>query len=92
MIKGSDVLTMLLPNGGWAIIGNNYEDIQFLECDPISKAEYESGFTTYENWKLEKDELDRQTAEQESAGKDEAKQAVLAKLGLTADEVAALLG
>jgi hypothetical protein len=91
MIKGSDVLTMLLPNGVWSIIGNDYENIQFIECEPISKADYELGFTTYENCKLQKDELDRQTAEQELAEKDAAKQAVLAKLGLTANEVAALL-
>ena len=92
MIKGSDVLTMLLPNGGWAIIGNDYENIQFIECDPITQEEYELGFSTYENWKEQKDKLDRQTAEQELSAKNAARQAVLDKLGLTADEIAALLG
>lgn len=88
MIKGSDVLTMLLPNGGWTIIGNDYEAIQFLECEPITKNEYELGFTTYENWKKEQDVIDQQKREQAIADK----AALLNKLGISEDEVKLLLG
>jgi len=41
---------------------------------------------------LEKDELDEQTRTQTELDKAQARQAVLDKLGLTADEAAALLG
>lgn len=30
MAKGGEVLSMLLPNGGWYISGNDYEGIQFF--------------------------------------------------------------
>jgi len=75
MAQGSDVLSMLLPNGGWAIRGNEYEDIDFLECEPITKAEFEAGFTQYDAWKVEKD-----------AAKAQAKAALLERLGLTQEE------
>jgi len=37
MAKGFEVLSMLIPNGGWVISGNEYEGIEFLECEPITK-------------------------------------------------------
>jgi hypothetical protein len=75
MAQGSDVLSMLLPNGGWAIRGNEYEDIDFLECEPITKAEFENGFAQYDAWKAEQD-----------AAKAQAKAALLERLGLTQEE------
>jgi hypothetical protein len=82
IISGGDVLSMLIPTGGWYIFGDKYEDIQFLECDRISKAKYESGFAQYAAWKVKQD-----------AAKVEAKtaaQAKLAVLGLTVEDLQAL--
>jgi hypothetical protein len=81
MAKGSEVLSMLIPNGGWAITGDEYDGIQFLECDPITKKEFEAGFAKYEALKA--------AQETERA---EAKTALLARLGITSDEAALLLG
>ena len=81
MVTGSNVLEYLLPNGGWVITGNDYEGIQFLECQPITKAQFEAGFAQYDAWKAEQD-----------ATKATDKAALLARLGITADEAKLLLG
>jgi len=81
MAKGYQVLEMLIPNGGWYISGDEYEGIQFLECEPITKAQFTAGFAQYDAWKAEKDA---------KAVTDKA--ALLAKLGITADEAKLLLG
>ena len=80
MAKGSDVLSMLIPNGGWIMTGNNYEGIQFLECEPITKKQFTDGFKLYDSWK----------ANQDSA-KALAKSELLKRLGMTLDEVTLLL-
>ena len=80
MTKGYEVLQMLLPNGGWVIIGDDYEGIEFLEATPITKAEFEAGFPKVDAWKKEQE-----------AAKAAKKTALLAKLGITAEEAAALL-
>jgi hypothetical protein len=80
MHKGADVLQMLIPNGGWAISGDEYEGIQFLECEPISKEEYEAGFAKYDAWKAKQD-----------AAKASKKAALLDRLGITEDEAKLLL-
>ena len=79
-IYGKDILFMLLPGGGWAISGDEYEGIQFLECEPITKAQFEAGFAQYDTWKA---------AQDAKAATDKA--ALLAKLGITADEAKLLL-
>ena len=81
MSKSSDVLEMLIPNGGWYISGDEYEGIQFIECEPITKAQFEAGLAQYDAWK----------AEQDSKAATE-KAALLTKLGITADEAKLLLG
>lgn len=80
MAKGNQVLMMLIPDGGWIISGDDYEGITFLECEPITKAEYEAGFAAYDAWKTEQDA---------KAAAD--KSALLAKLGITEDEARLLL-
>ena len=82
MAKASDVLSMLIPQGGWANTGDEYEGIQFLECEPITKPQFQAGFAQYDTWK----------AEQNAAvvAAKEAAQAKLAALGLTADDLKAL--
>lgn len=82
MAKASDVLKMLIPNGGWVISGNDYEGIQFLECEPITKAEFEAGFPKFDAWRSEQDA-------KAQAAKDAA-QAKLEALGLTTDDLKAL--
>lgn len=80
MVEATDVLKMLLPQGGWAISGDKYEGIQFLECEPITKAQFEAGFAAYDAWKAEQD-----------ATKAADKAALLNRLGITADEAKLLL-
>jgi hypothetical protein len=81
MIKGSDVLAMLLPNGGWIMTGDTYEGIQFLDCEPITKSQFTDGFAQYDAWKAEQDTT-----------KATQRQAILDRLGLTEDEARLLLG
>ena len=82
MATGGDVLDFLIPTGGWAITGNDYDGIQFIEAKPITKAEFQAGFAQYDAWKSEQDA--KAEADKASA------QAKLAALGLTADDLKAL--
>jgi hypothetical protein len=75
MATGGEVLSMLIPNGGWYIVGDDYNSIKFLECEPITKAEFENGFAQYDAWKTEQD-----------TAKAQAKAALLERLGLTQEE------
>ena len=81
MTEGYQVLEMLIPQGGWAMTGDEYEGIQFLECEPITKEQFEAGFAQYDAWKAEQD-----------AKAEADKAALLVKLGITADEAKLLLG
>ena len=80
MIKGYEVLAMLIPQGGYVQVGEDYEGIKFLDCEPITKAQYQAGFQQYDAWKAEQDAI-----------RADAKAALLNRLGLTADEAALLL-
>ena len=80
MATGANVLELLIPQGGWVITGDDFQGIKFLECEPITKAEFEAGFAQYDAWK----------AEQEAKAATD-KAALLAKLGITADEAKLLL-
>jgi hypothetical protein len=82
MAKGYEVLSMLIPGGGWVLEGDDYEGINFIECEPISKEAFEAGFAQYDAWKTNQD---AQTA----AAKLNA-EAKLAALGLTGDDLKAL--
>jgi hypothetical protein len=82
MATGGDVLLMLLPAGGWVVTGNNYEGIQFLECEPITKKQFTDGFAQYDAWKAAQDAA-KATAK-------ETAQAKLAALGLTVEDLQAL--
>ena len=81
MAKGSEVLEMLCPNTEWAISGDDFDSIQWIKGDKITKAQFEAGFAQYDAWKAEQDA---------KAITDKA--ALLAKLGITADEAALLIG
>jgi hypothetical protein len=82
MVTGSDVLEMLIPQGGWTISGDSYDGIQFLECDPITEEAFDAGFAQYPAWKAEQDAA--QAAAKASA------EAKLEALGLTPEDLAAL--
>lgn len=82
MTKAAEVLSFLIPNGGYVLVGDDYEGIQFLECEPISKAEFEAGFAQYDAWKAEQDAA--KVAQKAAA------EAKLAALGITADDLKAL--
>lgn len=80
MATGADVLSMLIPTGGWVITGDDFEGIQFLEAKPITKAQFNAGFAKVDAYKAEQD-----------AAKETAKAALLDRLGITADEAKLLL-
>jgi hypothetical protein len=82
MAKINEVLGFLIPNGGYVATGEDYEGIQFIDCDPITKAEFEAGFAQYDAWKAQKNA--EVLAAKESA------QAKLAALGLTTEDLKAL--
>jgi hypothetical protein len=82
MAKANEVLAMLIPNGGYVAYGDDYEGIQFLECKPITKAQFTAGFAEYNTWKAAQD---AQIAADKTAA-----QSKLAALGLTADDLKAL--
>ena len=81
MARGREVLEMLLPNGGWAIAGDDYEGIQFINCEPITKKQFTDGFAKFDAYQAKKDADDAA-----------AKSALLDRIGLTADELKLILG
>jgi len=80
MATGSEVLAYLIPQGGWVISENDFDSIQFLECEPITKEQFTQGFLQYDAWKAQQD---AQAASKKSA--------LLDKLGITEDEARLLL-
>ena len=82
MATGADVLRFLIPTGGWAISGDDWEGVQFLEAEPITKKQFTDGFAQYDAWKAEQDAA--------QAAKKSAAQAKLAALGLTVEDLTAL--
>ena len=82
MATVSDVLTMLIPTGGWVVVGNEWEGVQFIEATPITKAQFDKGVADYDVWKAEQEA--KILADKASAT------AKLEALGLTSDDLAAL--
>ena len=80
MAKSYEVLGMLIPNGGYVQSGDTFDGIEFLDCEPITKAEFEAGFAQYDAWKAEQD-----------LAKATQRQAILDRLGLTSEEANLLL-
>ena len=80
MAIGSEVLEMLIPQGGWYIAGDDFDTVQFIDCKPVTKAQFMAGFAQYDAWKAE---------QYAKAAADKAE--LLAKLGITADEAKLLL-
>jgi hypothetical protein len=82
MAKGVQVLRMLRPDGGWVISGDDYEGIQFIDCEPFTKAEFDAALKKVDAWKAEQDAA--------KAATKAAAQAKLAALGLTVEDLTAL--
>ena len=80
MAKHYEVLQMLIPNGGYVQTGETYEGIEFIDCEPITKKQYELGFAQFDAWKSEQD-----------AAQALSKAALLDRLGITEDEAKLLL-
>ena len=81
MADATDVMNMLCPAGGWIMYGDDFDGITWVDERPrCTKAEYEAGFAQYDAWKAEQD-----------ADKAATKAALLARLGITADEAKLLL-
>lgn len=82
MAIGGDVLFMLCPDAEWVIYGDNYEDINWFGKEPVvSKKQFEDGFKKWDAWKAEQDKI-----------KADQKQAILDRIGLTAEELHSILG
>ncbi len=82
MATAQQVLGFLIPNGGYVLVGDTYEGINFVECEAITKAQFEAGFATYDAWEAEQDAA--------QAAKKVAAEAKLEALGLDADDLKAL--
>jgi hypothetical protein len=82
MATSQEVLSMLIPNGGYVARGEDYEGIEFLECQPITKAQFDAGFAQFDSWKADK--------EAAQAAAKSAAEAKLQALGLTAEDLKAL--
>jgi len=82
MARGGEVLSMLIPTGGWVISGDDFDSIRYDEgVTPVTKEQFENGFAAFDAWKAQQD-----------AQKATARQAVLNRLGLTEEEVQLILG
>ena len=82
MATSTQVLGMLIPDGGYVAVGEDYDGITFLECEPITKAQFTAGFAQYDAMKAKQET--KAEADKASA------QAKLAALGLTTDDLKAL--
>lgn len=81
-VSTAEVLDYLRPEGGIYQVGDEYEGIEFRECEPFTQAEYEAAFDIVAKLK-----------EQKAKEAEEKKAAAIAKLsalGLDLDEIKAL--
>ena len=84
----TQALKVIVPNAQWSLIGDNYDDIQWDSNDKKPSLDEITQIIS----QLPKLAAEKKAEEDAAKAAIEAKkQEVLAKLGLTADEVAALL-
>jgi hypothetical protein len=80
-IKGVDVLRILCPEGGWVVTESDYDSIVWTDERPrCTKKEFENKLKELQD-SVAENELNRQ----------QAKNALLEKLGITEDEARLLL-
>jgi hypothetical protein len=82
MATGAEVLSYLLPNSEWYLVGDDFTGITFIAGDTVTQAQFEAGFAQYDAWKAEQD---AQIAADKAGAT-----AKLEALGLTADDLKAL--
>jgi hypothetical protein len=81
MATGADVLSMLIPEGGWIIYGDDFDSIIYVEgAKTITQKQFTDGFAKYDDWKTKQAQI-----------KTNARQSILDRLGITADEAVLLL-
>jgi len=73
-----DLLAILRPEGGYYTQGDDEKNIVYLECEPITEAQWASALANYETIKEQK--------VSELAAAKAAAEAKLAALGLTPDD------
>lgn len=83
MATAGQVLTMLCPNVEWALIGEDFNDIDWFGKSPaISKKQFEAGFDEYDAW-LAEQKIEAEAKRLEVLSK-------LAALGLDEDDLKAI--
>jgi len=82
MATNGEVLRFLCPDSEWVIYDNDFDKIEWIKGEPITKAEFEAGFAKVDAWKT-KEEIAAIAAK-------EAAQAKFEALGLTANDLKAL--
>jgi hypothetical protein len=80
MATATEVMEMIRPQGGWSVSGDSFEGINCFDCNAVTKEEFEIGLAQVDVWKAQ------QTTEAETK-----KQALLNRLGITAEEARLLL-
>jgi hypothetical protein len=81
MAQAYQVLEMLCPEGGYIIVGEDFDNITWVDERPrCTKAQFEAGFAQYDSWKAE-----------QAQAKATQKAALLDRLGITEDEAKLLL-
>jgi hypothetical protein len=81
MAQAYQVLEMLCPEGGWIIVGEDFDNITWVDERPrCTKAQFEAGFAEYDSWKAE-----------QAQAKATQKAALLDRLGITEEEAKLLL-
>ena len=81
MATGAEVMQMLIPTGGWVILGDDFDSIVYDDgVKPITKKQFTDGFAAADAW--------NQTQNQAKAT---AKTALLERLGITPEEAKLLL-
>ena len=82
MATGTEVMQHLRSNQGWSIVGNDFNSIIYDDgVIPLTKKEFDDTFAI----------IDKLLADQDEA-KATARQVILDRLGLTAEEAQLLLG
>jgi hypothetical protein len=81
MATAADILNYLIPNGGWAIQGEDFDSIVYDEgIKPVTKKQFDDALA-----------IVTQTKAEQAVARSQARTELLTRLGITADEAALLL-
>lgn len=82
MATAREVMLFLRPNDSWVMRGEEYEGLEILNGEPLTKEEFLAAFDLVDAAKAQ--------AQEEAKTKKIAAEAKLAALGLTSDDLKAL--